>query len=425
MSVTPGPRTRSWEVRKDATAVGAKYDFNTGALIADLSFTYDWCTTGNLMHDVVTENFLERSLRGEIINNPMDKIDYQTLITPSYYESVWPPYANPRYVNRGERVFERDYSIGFLTETDSDRAAIQSAIESCTTAAYAKVDSTTAALIPTLFELRETSKMLETAARKLLNLHVLLKNYKTQLEFATTWKRLKMVEQAIENTWMEIRLGWKPFFFEIGNLHKAMTTVEAFAARQTFRSGTRLTFQGADNPSAATSATRVDFQRTHLAFVNISAGVLCTQRYGGVPDTFGLTKFPQAVWELTKLSWCVDYFLNVGELIASFTPDSLWSPMTNWAVIRKKTTDTITLTGIEKLTPDYYINAWSPGSTKRQSVEVIRIPYVQRSFLPSWRPRLNWVRSIDSFFVARQLFGKKFMKGIMKTHAFVNKLRKK
>lgn len=76
-------------------------------------------------------------------------------------------------------------------------------------------------------------------------------------------------------------------------------------------------------------------EKTYDEQTVVRAGVIMRARVGGFPDTWGLTQIPQTFWELTTLSWAVDYFLNVGDLIAASTPDSYWTPHLSWTTTHR------------------------------------------------------------------------------------------
>jgi hypothetical protein len=370
--------------------------------------TVPYETESTIMHDVVTENFKSRVAKGEIINNPMDRtVENVYQFIPNYrrdFSSGW--------YNLGQRPDLNLYAP-FL-ESSEDFATQR---EIAVTKAFSKVDSSIASIPVTLGELRETKEMLVKALISLRNFNKVLKVYRDKLKYALDKRgRTAFVADEILNGWMQVRFGWLPFVGDVKNLHCAMTALPNYQNRQTFRAGETFVDQAQDiYPVSLNSGSMTfDVNRTVYRVTNISAGVLCSQRYGGIPDTYGLTKFPSVLWELTRLSWAVDYFFNVGDVIASFTPDSLWSPLTSWVTQRDRVTCENYITNVYVGPPLFTGGYINNGRILKKYTKVQRFPSPGRSGI-NFRPRINWARYIDLVGVLKQP-SKKLLKDVQKLY---------
>lgn len=381
---TFGPRTRSASFSIPADYIDRTYNPD-GSLFRTYDGTRIYKSGSDVMHDVVTENFKSRVAAGEIINNPMD----HTVVS---YTEEWPNYQ----WNMSDGKVARGKWPGILTRCPFMTVSVDytTAKEVALTKAYAKVDSSVASLPVTLGELKETKEMLFGALLKLKSFHKVLKYYRDKLKYALdNTERIAFVSQEILDSWMAVRFGWLPFVSDLRNIETAMRGLTKYEQRQTFRAGETLTFQDSDIYTFQSQNVKVDFTRTFYEKVNISAGVLCKQRYGGVPDTWGLTKIPGVIWELTRLSWAIDYFFNVADVIASFTPDTLWDPATSWITVRSRRTETTRVRSSEYFN-DIDSGYLGYGGYTRVTTYIQRYPNPGRNGI-NFRPKLNWARYID------------------------------
>lgn len=406
----PGPRTRASSVSRNVAGYSRKYNLATGVEVYNTPLETVYWTKSNHMEDVVVERYKERSAAGEVFNNPCLKIDTEVYYNLGIRIVTQPASWHTRYVYEG--VNARDRYIDEIPDLYvSSEDTVQTAITAAATRAMAKVSSEAMLLGATLGELRGTKEMLLTAFARLRHLGTLLKTYRDvfqDIRHGPLWKTKKGY-LMLENAWMEVRMGWRPFLGEVKTLYYAMNALANFPERQTFRAKESFTLSDADTYTLTRGQETFVYDRTYYGKFTVSAGVLAEQRYGGVPDTFGLTKFPQTVYELTRLSWCLDYFLNVGDLIAAYTPDSLWTPMISWVRIQSRETQTATF-------KSYYQEGYTySGSLLRRTT--VTDTYDRRPSPPiglTFLPKLSWAKYIDSAIVARQQIQKtlRLLKGV-------------
>lgn len=325
-----GPRIRQY-VDARTTPSGYKRYIDGAYYDGSQDPPINWWELQNYMEDVVIENFRTRSKAGEIFNNPCYKREIET----TYNFTSWSYGTTSR-----NYYFELYGSKGYLpliSDLPGDES-VTNAINLAVTRAKAKVTSEAILLGATLGELRETRNMFISAASRLRHFGTYAHRYLDELSKSRSyWDKAGKLIGTASDAWMEMRFGWRPFVAEAQAFYKALQGLSNFAERQTFRAGENLHYENSDRVSwRQDSSMTWWFDRSVKEDHSIRAGVLCEQRYGGVPDTWGLTKIPSVVWELTRLSWAVDYFLNIGDLIAAYTPDTLWTPMASWVTIKSK-----------------------------------------------------------------------------------------
>lgn len=397
---TPGPRHRASASTLQISGAAQKYNLTHGYWVYDTPIEATYLELANSMDDVVIENFKTRSAAGEIFNNPCTKIETKVHRQAGHYSITQPKGRNPRYRYSGWNDFSILDLIPDIEVDIEDRIA--DAITAAATAAMASVSSEKILIGATLGELGETRQMLMTALTKLRYLDKVLKSYIqkfTDVRRSPLWKTKEGL-RLIEEKWMEVRMGWRPFYYEVQQLYAAMQKLEKLPGRQTFRAKRTFTIQESDVYNYTTNGhEHFVWNRSFLGSYTVSAGVLAKQRYAGVPDTYGLTKIPQVIWELTKLSWAVDYFLNIGSLIAAYVPDTLWHPAAAWVTVRKREVYKVALKDAYQ---EGYTYSLAPQIREREIISYIRNPEPPIGL--TFSPKLNLAKLTDTVIAVKQLF---------------------
>lgn len=354
------------------------------------------------MTDEVIPNYHSRSKAGEIFNNPMSRTVQTALCVPSIKtdQSI----VNGAALYKVKHIMDLCYSPACPAPSNR-QDTINRLITEASTRAMANVSSESVNILATLGELRETKELVVRTCITLRHLSKVVDHYRYRLEKILHFKGKKALAAKLyrdaENAWMMVRMGYRPFAYECKSLYEACIAVDKKVKRQTFRGKASATFSNAQNNVSWTSNSRsVLGNKTYSEEYNVRAGVLCERRINGFPDTFGLTKIPQAIWELTKLSWAVDYFFNTADLIAAYTPDTLWKPLAAWYTERSKIEQVNTV-----ITANYggafppIDNGWRSWITE----SVKRSPGTSLGLI--YRPRMNWAKYIDMVAVTRQHVG--------------------
>lgn len=395
MATVPGPRTRQSLIE----AYENLYWVTNG--VPGTAARVKTYVDSKTISDVVIEDFYHRREQGELFNNPLTLTRIkETFTTPdfsvAYGANKWSGYATP-----SNTIGSASGHCGPPTGRD---AMIATAKTYCATKALGKCSSEVTQGLVTLGELRETKAMLRSAAIHLLNMRKafttyvdLLFDYRNSLP-----KQAGIVYKHVENAWMQLRMGWRPLSGEIENTVNAWNHLESKVERQTFRDFERLTFTNSDTLLNRLTANLFysNYKRTYTEQCDVRAGVLCQMKYGGVPDVWGVTKLPQTIWELTTLSWCLDYFFNVADVIAAYTPDSLWRPEVRWVTVESVIVQEFIMTSVAPRYANQTVSCY-PSKLVKRTYSKVRTPNPAIGF--AGRPTsLDDPELLDTIAVVRQ-----------------------
>lgn len=389
-------RTRSKPiVSESATTYNEQRRKETNVLLSSHTKPYYPLYQTEVMNDVVIDNFHSRKKAGDIFFNPMTRTKTVKTIIPTYVQG-YSTVSQGSTTDTGTYELIGDLGIPFKGAPASRADDLIAKRNLASTAALSKASSEEVMILATIGEAKETKEMLIGAVKHLMRLRPLLRSYGELLRLGNKSKRryaFKLYKEA-ESVWMQIRMGWRPFYYECQSLYEAIASKKVYPQRQTFRGGVAdLTYNASD-----TYGSGHVFKRTYTEQTRIRAGSLHQQRKYGFPDTFGLTKIPGAIWELTKLSWAVDYFFNVGKAIAAYTPDTLWECLGGWVTYRSTIVQTIELVSVS-------VSGWKYPSVKG-GMQVKTTNVVQRvpgTFIGvHFSPKMNSAKYLDILAVSRQ-----------------------
>lgn len=202
---------------------------------------------------------------------------------------------------------------------------------------------------------------------------------------------------------MQVRMGWRPFVGELEGIHAAVTHLQEKRWKCRFAATKHLRFS---NKSFG-STLRINnitnsSEKTYDEETSVSAGIICRARLGGYPDTWGLTQIPQTVWELTTLSWCVDYFFNTADLIAACTPDTYWTEWLSWTTVHRSIEETIKSKDVSSL--GYGPSISEGGYRRKHTKRILRTQGALTGFV--YKGMLDFenqqAECLDTLAVARQ-----------------------
>lgn len=392
-------RTRSKPIVSASATTRSEQRYTaTGKLASTVTSSYYSYHQTETMTDVVVANFRSRRAKGEVFFNPMTKTKVVTTIRPAYFSgrntsgSITDIGTDNIIAKRGPPLLGAPSTRGSDLDAKRDLAS---------TSALSKASSEEIMILATLGEGKETIDMLKKALRHLLHLKPLLRTYYNLLRRGnkSKGKYARDIYLEAESVWMQIRMGWRPFAFECQQLYGALAKKREYPQRQTFRGGTSDLSYSKEDVYTGSKGT---WKRTYREVTQIRAGSLHQQRVYGFPDIFGLTKIPGTIWELTKLSWAVDYFFNVSDAIAAYTPDTLWECLGAWVTYR-----TTIEQSIEDLTvniKDWEYPTFVGGKKTVITTTVQRVP---GSFIGvHFNPKLNRDKVLDLLAVSRQQLSK-------------------
>jgi len=273
-------------------------------------------------------------------------------------------------------------------------------------------------LLATIGEGKETIHSLVSIYKRLnAVLHALAyrdKRFITGSKYATdVFGKKRSKKQVAQDYWMEYRYAVRPFIYELEQA--------ANAWRAELEAKYRLTARGVQNVKNSRSYdmthyydiyTGVNYKVQETISYRCRAGVL----FGLVDNSIsiltllGLDRPAAAVWELTKLSFAIDWFLNIGKLIESWEGNTSFVTHGTWFTENLVISETYTpLTAYCTWGNLGYTNLQVGVTQDTWTVEreiKFRAVNVSRPITPAYQFKLNATKTLDLAIISRQLFQK-------------------
>jgi hypothetical protein len=397
--------------------------------------------------DIVTDNFQKMVAKGLIINNPYSNI--QTLeYTPGLgiegritlqkrecYPKRWGDSQILTYTGyrKPSRIV---WNGGLFLEPPDITAAIDQAVSVAVTDAWASIDSSEISALVSVLESEKTVKGLFDVSRRVYKFarnvkKLQLTKLKSQLgdlgsrEAKRAWREIKdeFTLDALADRHLEVRYGLRPLYYDMMGALKAFFK-EARLQRHTYRGRQDLVSHTSDTKVTTfvedSSWRAFDFtlSRSCDVKVEIRAGVLCEVDYDSL-DPWGLQSIAESMWDLVPYSFVIDWFFNVGDTLAAWTPNAGLSPRASWYKVKTTCTRVSNLSGM-CLNPSYVarldsgtyrvtesgIAGWFDGPVMKYSQHTVRTPHTDRYTLPTFTLRLNVAKLLDLAALSKNvLFG--------------------
>jgi len=267
--------------------------------------------------------------------------------------------------------------------------------DSCITEALASVTSNKMLIGATFAEMKETTAMLKSAVK------VGTSVMKWTNKFISNMKPAKMSYQAFIDTWMNLRMGWRPFLGEVDTLTQTIWRIKENVERRNFKK-----FAGLSNTHHSThvgtpgwlynSAIKFDVSKDSEAAFFCKAGVYAIRKKDGYLDPYGasINALPKTIWEITPFSWAVDYVFNVGDFISAHSVDTYWQPVDKWVVCVEKTTKKVFYGSWRKESTSVYFECRGDGGGRIVSdVKIRRGKFQDVAIVPKYK--LNFGQALD------------------------------
>lgn len=294
------------------------------------------------MVDVVTPTFYVRRKKGEIVNNGFSRKVIQRTLTGS----------SAGYTHSGGDYHR--YSGPFIALTCGpapetrlySRAEVDSLVVEAATSAAANVAAPTTQALVSLGEFRETIRLFRAP---LQNLHRFLdgvqkdmKRSRKALLARDAKGKTYTLRAYLEDEWMKYRYGIRPIVYEMQATFKAVMeiVVKDYQPRLTSRAtrgGSRSSpYTGLYDDGTFTGT----FSGSISHDVRVRSGVLYAYdtAYQSMTSKLGLRPgdIPVALWNLTTLSFVVDWVLNVSDYIAALVPTVGVDRLATWYAVTDK-----------------------------------------------------------------------------------------
>lgn len=333
--------------------------------------------------DVVTPNFRSRVARGEIINNPFES-----------WKEEWVNSFTPHIIRRnsgsGSQIKSWTWDKGYNQPNRRNDwfCDIAQAQAEASTEAAAKVGETSVDGTVEAGEARETMKMFS------LRNWNLREHIEKERKYAAR-RGYQFIENNVPlaiatSNWLKYRYGIIPLLALLNDTIVVGSRIRT--RRETSRgfssvAGDPVTvetpFSGAFHDGVGTS--------TKTWSSSVRAGILYEYKDFGNKYGFSLGAIPRAAWELTTLSFVMDWFANTGEFISALTP--------RYSIVRRATwlgyeTEVVYsyYNSIGPLkTSGYTLDATGSGSATQRLTGRKRVPFI---VAPTWYVRENALREI-------------------------------
>lgn len=372
------------------------------------------------MADVVTPRYSKLRNEGNLINNPMSRLNFTISTTPTIFRG--------KGDCGGGQIHEYELA-DFIPTTVNTNGTIEQIVagaldgfsdesEIAQTKAWANIDVSEIQGSASLGELPETITFLRDSMKALAELLVAIRRKDIKRLKKILGKKVSL-DGALD-TWLQYRYAIRPLISDI------MAALEALKA--TLEKGKRFTSRGRYSHSLPkTVANGVSFYYTNPAiaadFLGYYADVtLATERMfrAGVlveidssidmgMAIWGIDNPIEAIWELISLSFVVDWFFNIGRCLeAAFlnpglTPKISW--VTEYSYLYRKVVVTTnwrnSAAGCSANLEAQHLK--QTGWLVEEYFFRRRIPLAKQYSLPHINVRLSPDKILDIFAIARKM----------------------
>lgn len=378
----------------------------------------------NQTWDCVNTGYWAARRRGQNVNNDYVNVKTyvrQRLFTPKFTRWVYD--VNGQLIGDYQSQYDRlpTESVNSVGNPLTVNMNIDYIVDKAVTALHARISSAPMQSLVTLGELKQTMGLVRSLLSKTHQMMRFGRKVATSREFRrqsrdAIFRRLEKgpVKNAsafsnrASRQWLEYRYGIRQLYYDYSSAAKAMRAMDA-KPRQRYTA-----FESdQDRVDESVNTNQWTGQKTHTLHrstsrqVTATAGALVEARKSSVGfiQAFGLDEVFQAAWDLTRFSFIVDWFINVGEKIAALAPKGDVDIVASWV----KVVDTVNHTGYTTFTPAdtdsnifYTCEDWDPWINVR-TVQTTRLKNPAVNPIPNWDIRLNVGKIVDLLAILRTL----------------------
>lgn len=309
-------------------------------------------TCESVMSDVVTPNFKERSARGELIFNPMDRIHVVRKLFPAALHKQ-------RYQGSVLCTYDQNYRASYMAAKPWLEAAVLSEISIqeavAVTEAYANVGMADVELLTELAELRETLEFLWSPIRSAFKFTKRLRRYLQSCTRIDTRNRRALAQwndrirhgrgrqrrkpkpikyprfkwgkisvYDIPSAWLAYRYAIMPIIYTCGDIATTVSRTEfpdIGTARAVSTAEVDLALSSTPVTSCGDAGCTSEYdERVGTAHIKARAGVVYKPDWS-IGNLLGtrLHRVPATVYELIPLSFVADWFWNAADVYNAFT----------------------------------------------------------------------------------------------------------
>lgn len=392
---------------------------NPAELVYSLDLSYEKRWSYKSMADIVVPNFKERRARGEIFQNPM--------YSQQYVRQYQPAVIGGKGLNPFNRM--ETYTYDWLT-TPMGRPSPKSGLELsyfldqfederdlAVNKAWSNVDLSEMQALASLGEMPETIKWVGSLYLRAVNIVRMfrMKDFRKRMlkQFKRKSKKQKLSSSTdfVSDFWLELRYAVRPLMFEMQQAVTALKALISKAVRMTARGFDRVDLKEQSTYTQDLNGLLGTIESRSIRSSNYRAGVLYKVEtdLNGLTALWGLDQPFETIWELTPFSFMIDWFFNVGDVIASWSVSPGISPLSSWITERHTMVEERRLASIviSSLAP-HFCSEYGPDIVQNYEESVLsiytrRIPNPSRYNLPHCRLKLDTAKIIDLATIGRGL----------------------
>lgn len=372
------------------------------------------------MIDVVTPQFHKKSREGMIINNPLE-VSYERYDVPncdiSFYtmSSKWGCMPARYYSYVAHQIWGKRnlaHIAGTLlwkAPASIDAVALQ---DLAITEAWSRVDTSEMLFLASLKELPQTVGGLVDILKVAHRIFKFTRRKARHLN--GTVKDRRQLARDLSELYLNARYNLRPLYYDVMAIRNVLNKKLTKPMRQTFRrnlSKSNLTSDAVEVTTINNAYFKLftTLSRTVGTKVSVRAGVLAHVDALDYSDLLGLTQLVETSWDLIPFSFILDWFINVGDTIAAWTPNVKCKPLASW-ITTTTNTQWSTSVSSNRVTWTDGVYRWDPvtgqvsgGTATKTLITKIRTPNYARPVTPQFVLRLNPLKIIDLALILRSL----------------------
>lgn len=217
--------------------------------------------------------------------------------------------------------------------------------------------------------------------------------------------------KQLADRWMEARYAIRPLIYDMRDAVAAAAAAKRTNIRRTFK-GVKTGSGVSEEVVKTFSNSRFDVyaKRRVERTVSASAGVLTATQQVSNSMIWGLDRPIEAIWELVPYSFVVDWFLNVGTTLASWTPKFGIKTLASWVTVKDSVMKTARI--------DHLVDNYNPsnlfgkdfvvsgGRHDTRLTSVLRVVDPTLPLLPTFELRLDAAKLLDLAIMTRRLISR-------------------
>lgn len=374
----------------------------------------------NGMQDVVTANFQARSQNGEVIISPMFKWEYSMVHSPCRHKSEFYQAAPINKYSSYE-----DFPLAYATWGGSDQYIGSPTADEifdpsddnrneAIAKAWADVDVSEIQALASIGELPETVRWISSLFRRSISLIKMFNRKRgllTAVKLSVKAMSKREIATLMAEFWLEYRYAFRPLVFEMHQAISAMRKSINKNDRGTGRGYKKVLDTSISNYQFNFAYWSANASRNVKVTTHLRAGVLyqIEDDLHSLLAVWGIDQPLESIYELVPFSFIVDWFFNVGDVIAAWTDNTGLLPLGSWLTEEQLTTVDDKYYDCTITPPAGYTIHGSPhivstGYHHYEEKAKRRIVNPSLSLIPSVKFNLDLAKTLDLAAIARMLF---------------------